>query len=220
MATYTIKVYNQSTLNKSYVVFLQPPQVTANGGTTPIFTNAWRTFPNLTNGGWDSVKYTETTFAYWAQPPGVSAGTTVDSGGVIEVNTDTKDSTTFVYGEANGQPTGFLPVTSPGGAQNGSFEIITGTDFTPAADLVFGLASDNGSGIPSPIATFEAAPNEKYNVTPIVQFYVADGSFSEGAIIDVTTVSNNNALIDFTGTPFTTAIVTQGADGSFSVKYS
>lgn len=220
MATYTIKIFNQSTINKSYTVFQQPPEVTANGGSPTIFANAWRTFPNLTNNSFNTLVYTETTYAYWAQPPGVSAGVTVDSGGVLLLDTATKDTTSFVYGEDTGKQTGFIPKTSPGTAQNGSFQILTGTDFTPANNLVLGLASDNGSGIPSPVATFAAAPNESYNITPVVRFYVADGAFSEGQIIDVTTVSNASAAIDFTGKPFTTAVVEQGPNGAFSVTYS
>ena len=66
MASYNIRIYNQSLVNKSYVVFMQAPIVTSNGGTTPIYTNAWATFENITNGGWDQVDYTQTTYAYWS----------------------------------------------------------------------------------------------------------------------------------------------------------
>jgi hypothetical protein len=219
MATYTIRVSNQSTLAKSYVVTLQPPTVTANGASPQIFTNAWRTFNKVTNGGWDTVVYNETTYAYWAQQPSLSPGVTVDSGGALLMNTATRDTVSFVSGVESGAR-GFTDLVSPGAAQNGSFEIVTTTDFTPASGFVFGLASDNGSGIPSPIATFEAAPNEKYNLTPIVKFYVTDGDFTEGEIMAVTTASNATAAIDFTGSTFTTATVIQGANGAFSVSYS
>ena len=53
MTTYTITVLNQSGANKSYVLFMQPP-----GATTPIYTNAWATFDNIHNGGWDSIVFT------------------------------------------------------------------------------------------------------------------------------------------------------------------
>jgi hypothetical protein len=220
MSTYTIKIYNQSTISKAYTVFQEQPQVTANGASPKMFTNAWKTFPLLTDGSYSTLVYTKTTFACWAQPPGLSEGVTVDSGGVMAMNTDTTDTVTFVYGEDTAQETGFKSRVTPGKAQNGSFQILTGTDFTPANNLVLGLASDNGSGIPSPVATFPAAPNESYNITPVVKFYVADGAYSEGQIIDVTAVSNVSATIDFTGKPFTTAVVAQDANGAFSVKYS
>lgn len=217
MATYTIRIYNQSLIDKSYVVFMEAPIVTANGGTTPIYTNAWATFENITNGGWDSVIYNQTTYAYWSQPPeALSPGVTIDSGGVMPVNTATNDSVIF----SNTGATGFTNLLSPGQAQNGSFQIVGGNDFSPQNNFVFGLASNNGGAIPSPVATFPAAPNEKYNVTPVVQFYVADGSYTPGQVIDVTTVSNSYASINFTGTPFSTATVIQGANGVFTVDYT
>lgn len=217
MTTYTIKVFNQSQINKSYVVFMQPPTVSPSGGSTPVYTNAWATFPNLTNGSWDSVQYSETTYAYWSQPAQVlSPGTTLDYGGVMAVNPQTSDTVTF----SNTDATGFSGVASPGGAQNGSFQIVSSTDFTPANNFVFGLASDNGGVIPAPVATFAAAPNEKYDVTPVVKFYVADGAYQPGQVIDVEDVSQDLAAIDFTGLPQTTATVTQGANGSFTVTYS
>ncbi|UAL09042.1 hypothetical protein [Caulobacter segnis] len=216
MATYTIRIYNQSLVDKSYVVFMQAPIVTSNGGTTPIFTNAWATFENITNGGWDQVVYNQTSYAYWSQPAeSLSPGVTIDSGGVMPVNTATTDTVTFT----NTDVTGFNSLTSPGQAQNGSFQIVGGSDFSPLNNFVFGLASDNGGAIPSPVASFSAAPNETYNVTPVVQFYVADGAYTAGQVIDVTAVSSQNKLINFTGTPYTNATVVQGSNGLFTVNY-
>jgi hypothetical protein len=50
MTTYTINVFNQSGANKSYVLFTQPP-----GGVTPVYTNAWVVFDDISNGGWESA---------------------------------------------------------------------------------------------------------------------------------------------------------------------
>lgn len=58
MTTYTIRVINQSGVNKSFAVFMQPPAVTSPGGQTPVYTNAWAVFENVPDGGWDSVDYT------------------------------------------------------------------------------------------------------------------------------------------------------------------
>ncbi len=217
MATYTIRIYNQSLANKAYVAFMEAPKVTSNGGVTPVYTNAWACFENVTNGSWDSVVYTQSTFACWSQPSeALTANTVIDSGGVIQVNTATTDTVTFT----NTDVTGFSGVASPGTAQNGSFSIVSTTDFTPLNNFVFGLASDNGGVIPAPVATFPALPNEIYNITPVVKFYVADGLYVPGQVIDYSAVSNNIATIDFTGLPQTTATVTQGANGGFTVTYS
>jgi len=216
MATYTIRIYNQSLANKAYVAFMQQPTVTSNGGVTPVFTNAWACFENITNGSWDSVIYTESTYACWSQPSEALAPSTIlDSGGVMAVNTASNDTVTFT----NSGVTGFDGVSSPGTAQNGSFSIVSSTDFTPLNNFVFGLASDNGGAIPAPVATFQALPNEVYNITPVVKFYVADGLYVPGQVIDYSAVSNKCAEIDFTGLPQTSATVTQGPNGAFTVTY-
>lgn len=216
MATYTIRIFNQSRANKSYVAFMQAPTVTSNGGVTPVFTNAWATFENITHNSWDSVVYTEAAYACWAQPAeALNPNTTLDSGGVMSVNTATNDTVLFT----NTGVTGFDGVISPGTAQNGSFSIMSGTDFTPLNNFVFGLARDNGGAIPAPVATFPALPNEIYNVTPVVKFYVADGLYVPGQVIDYSAVSNNIATIDFTGLPQTSATVIQDDYGRFSVTY-
>ncbi|PIB91460.1 hypothetical protein [Caulobacter sp. FWC2] len=215
MATYTIRIYNQSAAAQSYVIFMAPPAVASTGGATPVFANAWVTFANLTPGSWDSVVYTENSYAYWSSVDRLSLGAVVDSGGVMAVNTATCDTVTFT----NTGMTGFKSLTSPGQASNGSFSIVAGTDFTPLNGFVFGLAQPDGSPIPAPVATFSALPNETYNVTPVIKFYVTDGAYAAGEVIDVAQVSNS-AAVDFTGTPYSTATVLQHADGSFAVSYS
>lgn len=217
MATYTIRIYNQSLANKSYVAFMEAPVVSASGGTTPIYTNAWATFENITNGGWDSVVYTDSTYAYWSpSSEALTPSTVLDSGGVMPVSTATQDTVTFT----NTGATGFTGVVSPGTAQNGAFAIASSTDFTPVNNFVFGLASENGGVIPAPVACFQALPDETYNITPVVKFYVADGLYTPGQVIDVSAVSNSCATIDFTGRPQTTATVSQSPNGGFSVAYT
>jgi len=217
MATYTIRLYNQSLANKSYVVFMQPPVVSASGGTPPIYTNAWATFENVTNGGWDTVVYNETTYSYWSQANAtLTPGAVLDSGGAMPVNTATGDAVTF----SNTGATGFASVTSSGPARNGSFSITSSTDFTPTNNFVFGLATDNGGGVPAPVACFQALPDETYSITPVVKFYVADGLYTPGQVIDVPATSDACAVIDFTGQPQTTATVAHGANGVFTVTYS
>jgi hypothetical protein len=74
--------------------------------------------------------------------------------------------------------------------------------------------------MPTPVATFAAQPNDTFNITPVEKFYVTDGLYEAGAVIDYSAVSAKSAEIDFTGKPQTTATVIQAADGSFSVTYS
>jgi hypothetical protein len=122
MVAYTIQIWNQSKHNKSYVAFMQAPIVTAQGGEPEVYTNAWATFPDLTNGGFDTVIYNDTTFAYWGVSPSETAQhAVVMSGGVAPVDTTSSDALLF---NANG-PVGFAPMQGEASA-GGTFEIVAG----------------------------------------------------------------------------------------------
>ena len=199
MTTRTIQIFNQSGFAKSYVLFMQPPQT----GSTPVFTNAWVTFNSITSGGFDSVVYDDSVYAYW--------GT---SGGVALVDLSKSDRVSF----AGSPPTGFGAVTQGQGSA-GSFSIVAGADFTPASGFVFGWAKAVTSPVPVPVATTSALPNAVFTFMPTSQVFVAEYSSVSGQVIDVTEISNA-AEVDFTGKPQTTATVIQRADGTFVVDYT
>jgi hypothetical protein len=216
MAQYNIRILNNSGANKSYFAFMQVPKVSSGGASPKVYSNVWVSFPEITQGGWDTAQYTDTTFACWSQPAqALNPTTVIDSGGTIEVDTTTQDTVMF----SNGVARGFTQVNSPGTANPGSFSIVSSTDFTPNNHFVFGLARPNGSAIPAPVATFDALPNEIYNITPVVKFYVGDGYYQAGQVIDLLSVSNAYATIDFTNQPSTTATVIQGLNGAFTVSF-
>jgi hypothetical protein len=220
MAQYTIYVNNESGYAKSYVVFMQPPQVTATGGQPTVYANAWVTFNGILSGGQDNLTYTDQTYAYWgtAQMP-VAPGTTMGQGGTALVNTAQQTSVTFVGTASQGSGIGFLPPVA-GGAMTGSYRIIANSDFTQANGYMFGLARPgNIPTIASPVATFVAEPNDTFNITPVIKFYVADGAYTPGEIIDFSTTSTSAAEVNFTGLPQTSAVVTQNSNGSFTVQY-
>ena len=217
MTTYTIQVLNTSQFTKSYVVFSETPKVTQSGADVQVFTNAWVTFNSIQNNGFDKLTYDETIDAYWGTTPEtLSATVVVSSGGFVPVDTSQEDSVTFT----GSIPAGFGSVT-PNLANSGAYQIIAKSDFNASNNYVFGMAKPAGSSpIPNPVATFTAEPNDTFEIIPVVKFYVADGSFTEGEIINVKKFSTTPAEIDFTGLSQTTATVTQHSDGSFSVQYS
>jgi hypothetical protein len=212
MTSYTIQIWNQSQAAKSYVLFLQQPELTANGGASEVYTNAWATFAGVTNGGFDRITFDETVYAYWSHPP---VGSQMLSGGVMRVSPQTQDTVAF----SGGSPTGFTTLTSPGTAQQGSFAIVTGSDFTPANGYALGVARIAGTPIPVPTTTFPALPNMICNIRPIHTYYVAEGAYAPGEVMDAAAITAT-AEIDFTGRPQTTATVIQQANGTFSVTYS
>lgn len=216
MAKYTIKVLNNSGFAKNYVLFMQPPAVTSTGGQPVVYSNAWVTFNGILPGGTDTVEYTDETFAYWATATmPVAPGTTMGQSGAAAVDVTQQDSVTF----AGTIPIGFGTVT-PGGAMTGSYRIIANNDFTASNGYLFGLARPgNIPSIPSPVATFMAEPNDTFNVTPVINFYVADGAYTPGQIIDYSAASTKAGNVNFTGRAQSSAVVTQNPDGSFSPQY-
>lgn len=219
MTTYTLKVMNNSGFNKNYVFFMQAPLVTSTGADPQVFTNAWVTFTGVRPGSTDTVNYTDETYAYWATAmTPIGPGSSMGQSGQAPANTATNDSVTFF--SATDGALGFGPVSSPGSAMKGSLEIIAQADFTASNGYLFGLARPgNIPNNPSPVATFVAEPNDTYNITPVIKFFVADESYVPGAIIDLSKASTKAGAIDFTGRAQTTALATHEADGSFSIAY-
>jgi len=211
MTSYTIQIWNQSQVARSYVLFLEQPEL-AGAGSPEAYTNAWATFPSVTNGGFDRITFDETIYAYWSKPP---VGSQMLSGGVALVNIQTHDTVTF----SGGSPTGFTSVASPGSAPPGSFTIVTGSDFTPSNGYVLGVARMAATPIPAPVMTLPALPNTITSIRPIHTYYVAVGDYQTGDVIDAALVGAS-AKIDFSGRAQTTATVVQQADGAFSVTYS
>jgi hypothetical protein len=217
MTEYTIQVLNQSGFAKSYVIFQEPPAVISSGADVEVFSNAWVTFPSLLPGGYDKVIYNDVVEAYWGTIPSqLSPTVVVNSGGFANVDTSTQDSVTF----QGTSPIGFGSVTSGLAANTGAYQIVANSDFTAANNYVFGMAKLGSTPIPTPVATFLAQPNVTFDVIPVVKFYVSDGCYTEGEIIDVKSFSTQSVTIDFTGLPQTTASIVQAANGSFSVAYS
>ncbi len=216
MATYSIQVLNSSGLAKSYVVFMQPPRVVAAGDDPVVHSNAWVVFTSILPGGADTIAYPGSTFAYWATAMmPIVPGTTMGDHGVAAVSSENQDSVRFI----GKPPAGFGPV-SPGGAMTGAFKIIASSDFDPSSGYVLGLAAPgNVAGILSPVATFVAGPNHVYDIFPHLDFYVAEGVYAPGAIIDFSAAASHAGKVIFTGKNKTHAVVTQRSDGLFTTQY-
>ncbi|PIB91459.1 hypothetical protein CSW62_07630 [Caulobacter sp. FWC2] len=201
---------------KSYVAFLQPPDIEDRGVLQQVYENAWASVDRLTHGSFDTVTYTEGAYAYQIQQT-----EPLDQGAIPEPRDvtagDSSSNDTLAFAGA-GEPA-FVGMSSPGQPQNGSFSIGSNTNFTPASNFVFGSASENGSSIPSPIKASAGLPDEQYTITPIVKFYVADSADASSPVCDVDAAPPAYAAIDFTGRPETTATVIQEANGAYTVVY-
>jgi len=217
MATFTIQILNSSGFSKSYVIFFEPPQVQADGASPTVFANAWVTFSPIANGSFDQLTYDDRIDAFWGRTPSqLAPGVTVGSGGSVPVDTSSKDGVTFTGAGS----VGFGTVSPDQATVTGAYMITSESDFNQTSGYVFGMSKPAQTPIAAPVATFLAEPNENYNIIPVVKFYVADGAYTVGEVIDVKSASANAGVIDFTGLAQTTATATQGSNGLFSVQYS
>ena len=85
--TYTIKIHNNSGHDHPYVVFMPPSQTQPTSEPPQVYNNAWRTFDNITDGGWDGGPLTgPSAFQVAAVADGQPIGTPalVDFGGRSE----------------------------------------------------------------------------------------------------------------------------------------
>jgi hypothetical protein len=217
MAIYTIQILNESGFTKDYVVFPTPPIVTSTGGPVEVFSNAWVTINNVSEGSFDTLSLTDDIYALWGSAPegALEPGMTIDASGVQPVDPAQAPLIPFV-GET---PTGFGP-SIDGKAHPWAFAIITSTDFSAANGFVFGMTLRSDSPVPVAAATFLAEPNDRFDIAPTGAFRVANGDCAPGEVIDASLISPDSAIVDFTGLPQTTATVIQGANGGFSVVYS
>ena len=216
MAVYTLQVLNKSGFTKNYTICQQPPIVNANGGSIEVFSNAWVTFPGIRPGSFDKVVYNEETNAYWGTTTTrLENSASVTSGGFAPVNTATRDGVIFM-----GPPSLGFSAVKEGIAASGAFRIIANTDFKATNKFVFGMAKSANTPIPSPVATFLAMPNVTYDVVPVIKFYVSEGTYTFGELINVKSFSTQVMTVDFTGKAQTTVTVVHDDDGTFQVVYS
>ncbi|MGJ5177976.1 hypothetical protein ACQR16_27070 [Bradyrhizobium oligotrophicum] len=225
MTNYTIAINNVSGFAKSYMVFTEPPLVSVNGRSPSVYANAWVTFPSISNQSFDSVTASEEFFAYWGTPKKLLAGgVQIGSGGYapIEAGESVGFSAASSIGTLSAGVTaiGFGPVAWDGSVPGGSFGIVADQSFTAENGLVFGMAKFGRTPIPTPVATFMAEPGDTFYVTPVVKYYVTEGLFDPGTVINISEISQSKVTIDFTGRVETTATVTQQRNGGFSVGYS
>lgn len=136
-----------------------------------------------------------------------------------------------------------LAETTPA-APSGSYEILTGTDFSVPNDrFLIGIAKINHRGQAFPVGSVcsfhaihsimkeltdtkyrQMAPNNnmRIQVVPKPKFFIFEEAMTEGTIADYTSVSNKGATVDFSGGKGqgkNYASVVQHSNGEFEVSY-
>lgn len=82
-----------------------------------------------------------------------------------------------------------------------------------------GAQDPNSSDNIVPVAVFAAQPGTNNYIAPVTKYYVSWGTYSQGEIIDITTVAHP-ASIDFTGKASNVATVVHDDQGKWTVSYN
>lgn len=80
--------------------------------------------------------------------------------------------------------------------------------------MFLGFGGPDSTGEIVPLATFPILPNQTYNVTPVVKYFVGTGKYSPGEIINIQQIGPT-ILIDFTTGPLK-AKITQHPDMNYT----
>lgn len=67
----------------------------------------------------------------------------------------------------------------------------------------------------TPVATIPANPNSNFYFQPIVKYYIGTGTYEAGTVVNITEIGPVLS-VDFTQTPETTAIYTQGSNNEYT----
>ncbi|KAJ6119137.1 hypothetical protein N7523_003417 [Penicillium sp. IBT 18751x] len=223
MTTYSIyftNEYSKPGESQDYALFCDVPAVSSSTSAPAAYSNVFMAKNLARDANWD-ITLAKNYFAWSGTAvqeiaPGVRVSVGMSKPAIL--GTDKAPGSTFTMYNNSGSPA-FRPevdLTAPAGA----YTIETGTDFTPNLNFLLGMGGSDDAGRMKALASIEAPPNARVDVTPVARYYIAQYSSTVGTVINTRTVSNKAALIDFTANPGQFgAIVTQSNDGKFKVRY-
>lgn len=85
-------------------------------------------------------------------------------------------------------------------------------------NIFIGIGGKTADGEILPIATFQPTPQNTYQITPLVTYYVATGSYTPGTIMNVTALGNPGT-IDFTGQTSSNAVANYEDTGDWTISF-
>ncbi|KAI3546931.1 hypothetical protein CABS01_01151 [Colletotrichum abscissum] len=207
--TYTININNQSGSVANYTLFTEVPQVTAN-----VQPKLWsNVFASATAGRGQPTVFTvyKQFYAVLGNSHGTPAsGVTVSVsdkrpvtlGHMDNISGKTVDGDTQLMISVNQIPE-FDPDQPPNAGKTGAFAFKTDDRFDVSTaksnNWIIGLGgADSGGNFTGPSAVFVPEPNQTYQIQPKVVYYLTEGKYTPGNIIDRQSLNNDVLKLDFT----------------------
>ncbi|UNI13450.1 hypothetical protein JDV02_000196 [Purpureocillium takamizusanense] len=219
-ADYIVRVENHSKGYQNYVFLNDPPALEVGSGAKPkVWPIVWQSNGSAPNSG--SVQFTAKAANYAA------AGTVkkvLDNNvkviSTIALNVEVKSAVkvgTKAAMELDGSGTPKFNPPYDAVAADSSFAIKTRPyDSITYRNIYCGYGKDDGGGGVTPVAGFMAQPEQLYQITPSLKYFVGVGDQYPGTAVDIDTLEGRE--IDFTTAKpgQTIATVIQHDDDSFS----
>lgn len=154
-----------------------------------------------------------------APPVGNSSGyqSSIQAINLTASGSQASNSTAMTY-DPSTKALGLTPATYDSNVQPGAFRIKTAQYNSPPTFFNAGSAVKVNGGIV--LSDFvNAQPLDNIDCQPILAYYVAAGTYTQGIVMDFTASSQQAAVCDFTP-GYTTANVTYNNNGTWSVNMS
>ncbi|CAG9938560.1 unnamed protein product [Clonostachys rosea f. rosea IK726] len=217
-AEYFVNVLNKSEETQNYLFFNQKPDESSSVG--KIYTNVWIRSPGVPSPrGKAEFDVKVANFAICGTTPEpVDYGVVVSTSdyAAVELTTRNKPGTSPLMDIVDDGP----QFVEPYGTTNkdNSFGIQT-NPFNPDQykTVYCGYGKYNDKNQVVPVAVWRAKPFQKYDLTPVIKYYVSTGNYKPGTTVDITTLGAVSE-IDFTKAKpgQVIATVTHNSDGTYS----
>ncbi|KAK6541053.1 hypothetical protein TWF694_008431 [Orbilia ellipsospora] len=221
MAELEIFVINNSGQPKNYVFVASPPVVNGNPSDPGVFVSVWSS--QLLDDGRFWGFFTSPDYYAWTgvSPGPLKHGITVRGGESLKASLGVAShpGTTFDL-RVDGNPS--LGVESAPTAPQGAFIVQSGDVPDPDLDILIGVGQrDMETGEVVPTSVMLAQPHTTTEFQPGVKFYVKNVDYHKHAILNVSSIIENSAVVDFTGKPanLNAAHVVHNADGTFTTTF-
>ncbi|KAK6502537.1 hypothetical protein TWF506_003117 [Arthrobotrys conoides] len=205
MSKYQLRIVNRSGVPRRFFFFTAPPKFSETVQPGDIYTNTWVSV-FVANNTAATINTQLDFYAFCGPKAEINGKTTITTGSpredIAKLGTKvTKGSSYLTLWDKENQNFRWADGKQADSADPGCYSITTDHGFTVNDKVTIGLAMMKaGDEFATPVAVLNAQPGMKYNIAPVVKFYVATGDKKYGELFDFVQQSTESGEYDFSST--------------------
>ncbi|KAF3186086.1 hypothetical protein TWF788_003554 [Orbilia oligospora] len=205
MSKYQLRIVNKSGSPRRFFFFTAPPVFSGSVAAKDIYTNTWVSV-YVANKSAATVTTQLDFYAFCGPKTEVSGKTIIETGSSRDTpaklgSNSAKGSSYLTYWDQENQNFRWDDQDQPDSAAPGCYSITTDHGFTLNDNVTIGLAMmKQGDEFATPVTVIKAQPGMKYDIAPVVKFYVATGDKKYGELFDFVAQSTESGEYDFSST--------------------